>query len=38
MSFVMLLHYVLILFIIVLFNIIFVDKFNIASNDRLIIE
>lgn len=38
MSFLLLLHYILILFIIVLFNIIFIDKGNIASNDGLIIE
>jgi len=38
MSFLLLLDYTLILFIIVLFNIIFIDKDNIASNDGIIIE
>lgn len=38
MSFLLLLDYILILFIIVLFNIIFIDKDDIASNGEVIIE
>jgi hypothetical protein len=38
MSLLLLLDYSLILFIIVLFNIIFIDKDYIASNDGIIIE
>lgn len=38
MSFLLFLDYICILFIIVLFNIIFIDRDNIASNDGIIIE
>lgn len=38
MSFLLLLDYIHILFIIVLFNIIFIDKCNIESSDGIIIE